>query len=120
MIKNGCSVALLVVALSYLIIPPGAQERDASVRFEPEASMTQWKVVDEFASMASCEQGRVAIMFKASQLRSDDAIRLGIAESHSREGVQKERRAFDAVALGVLLARCVSAIGPSFDHTNLL
>jgi hypothetical protein len=120
MIKKGCSVALLVVALSYLIVPPGVQERDASIQFEPEASMTQWKILDEFASMESCEQGRAEVMFNASQLRSDDAIRLEIAEYHSRESVQKERRMVDAAALGVLLARCVSAIGPAFDHTNLL
>src|SRR5512146_2398177 len=119
MLKEGCSI-LLVVALSYLIIPPGFRERDASIQFEPEAAMTQWKVLDEYASMESCEEGRAAIMFKASQLKSDDAIRLEIAESHSRESVQKERRMFDAATLGVLLSRCVSAIGPAFDHTDLL
>ncbi len=120
MLKEGCSVALLVVALSYLIVPPGFQERDASVHFEPQAAMTQWKVLDEFASMASCAQGRVAIMFKASQFRSDDAISEELAETHSRASLQKERRMFDAATLGVLLARCVSAIGRAFEHTDLL
>jgi hypothetical protein len=120
MLKERCSVALLVVALSYLIVPPGFREKDTSLRFEPEASMTQWRVLDEYASVASCEEGRAAVLFKASQFKSDDAIRRELAETHSRASLQQERLDFDAAALGARVARCVSAIGPAFEHTDLL
>ena len=119
MFRERCSI-LFVVALTYLIIPPGVRERDASIQFEPEASMTQWKILDEYASVESCEQDRAATMFKAAQLKSDDAISIEIAESHSRDSVQQERRMVDAAALALLLSRCVSAIGGAFDHTDLL
>jgi hypothetical protein len=120
MLKERCSVALLVVALSYLIVPPGVQERETSVRFEPQASMTQWKVLDEYASVASCERGREAVLFEASQLKSDDAIRQALAQTHSRASLQEWRQMFDAATLGARVARCVNAIGPGFEHTDLL
>ena len=118
MLKRRFIATLLTLALTYLVIPPEIQER-THVRYDAQASLSHWKVLDEYASVESCERDRASFLLKAQEFGTEEGLREMLsADGSSPLSAEEARQDFDLLTLGIPVSRCVNAIGSAFEKAN--
>jgi hypothetical protein len=118
MLKRRFTATLLTLALTYLIIPLQVQE-GTHVHYAAEAPLTQWKALDQFTSVESCERSRASFLSIAREFTTEETLRKALSyDGPPPLSAEKGRQAFDLLTLGVPLTRCVNAIGSALERAN--
>jgi hypothetical protein len=118
MLERRFTAMLLTLALTYLIIPPQVQE-GTHLHYAVEAPLTQWKALDQFSSVESCERGRASFLSMAREFRTAESLRKALSFNDLPPmSAEEGSHAFDLVTLGFPLTRCVNTIGSTLERAN--
>lgn len=103
--------AVLVVALSNLIVPPMEEQRDGSLRLSLRAPISQWVIFDHYRSYEDCERNKLALVRALSSRQTNDEID---REEFAGSGSDlDEQRLLSAGIIDIKAGHCVSAVDPN-------